>query len=80
MLYLLDVFYIEPSGPKSTRIIHRTVVIALMFKTYIMEASMCFSLNMDWRIFVFYPKTEARDNIYYYLPAQVKTQDTFWLP
>jgi hypothetical protein len=38
------------------------------------------SFNMDlWKI-VFYPEPEARDKIYFYPSAHVKTQNTFWLP
>ena len=38
------------------------------------------SFNMDWRILVFYPEPEARDEIYQYPPIHLKTQNTFWLP
>ena len=37
------------------------------------------NFNLDWRILVFYPEPEARDNIYYYPPIHDKTQNTFWL-
>jgi hypothetical protein len=34
---------------------------------------------MDWRILVFYPEPEARENITKYSPTNVKTQNTFGL-
>ena len=56
----------------------------LIFRLYLRNKSWkpeCVgSFNVDWRILVFYPEPEARDNIYWYQPIHVKAQNTFWLP
>jgi hypothetical protein len=56
----------------------KDVMLELRNKSWKPECALSF--NMGWRIIVCYPKPEARDKIYYYLPTHVKAQNTFWLP